>query len=71
VGTIKLAPSSHHTLTMTVSDTATVASVDGTVVLTIPTKPGPLSTGGVGVVTSRPDTSAPLAGFGEFHVSAQ
>jgi peptidoglycan/xylan/chitin deacetylase (PgdA/CDA1 family) len=71
VGTFKLASNSHHTLTMTVSDTATVASVDGTVVLTIPTTHGPLSTGGVGVVTSRPDASTPLAGFGEFHVSAR
>lgn len=71
VGTFKLAPNSQHTLSMTVGDTATAISVDGKVLLTVPAKPGPLSTGGVGVVTSRPDTSAPLAGFGEFRVSAR
>lgn len=69
LGSFAIPPNSRHTLTMSVSDAGTTASVDGTVLATIPAKAGPLSTGGVGLVAYRPHTSVTLPAFEEAHVS--
>jgi hypothetical protein len=69
VGRFTLAPGSRHTLTMKAANTGTTVSVDGAVLATIPVKPGPLSTGGIGIVSSRANTTATLAIFDDLHVS--
>jgi hypothetical protein len=69
VGSFTIPQNSRHTLTLSVDDSGTTASVDGTVLTTIPAKPGPLSTGGIGLVAYRPRTSVALPAFEEAHVS--
>ncbi len=70
LGRFPIAALGAHKLTATVAAAYTRFSVDGTVLLQVPSAGGPTTTGGFGFATQRSSTSLPFVSYTDVRVSA-